>query len=489
MEKLKSIRNNFRERITEGLSLETIEKLLPDFPDLATAIEQAAQLFPDIQSRYPQVTAMNEKEQIAFLQKSILNFYDGDAVNPYIPLAAKGPWIVTLTGAVVHDSGGYGMLGKGHNPDLGTSLSEPVVMANVMTGSLAQYEFTETLKREIGHKNPGRGCPYSQFVFLNSGSEAMSVATRVIDAHGLVSTKPGGRHAGKSIRYVSLVGSFHGRTDKPAQISNSTMSKYRQHLASFQNLDNLWTTEPNDIGKMEELFKRADSGNTFIQAVFLEPVMGEGNPGLAITPEFYQAARKLTQEHGSMLVIDSIQAGLRAHGVLSIVDYPGFEQLDPPDMETYSKALNAGQYPLSVLGLKAEAASVYHTGLYGNTMTSNPRAMKVGDTVLRGITPELRQNICTQGLVFVDRLRGLQSQFPDIVTGVTGTGLLFCVHIAEDRIKVVGPDGLEQRMRRKGIGVIHGGKNAIRFTPVFNIGDTEIDLIMDVLSAELAKVR
>ena len=33
-------------------------------------------------------------------------------------------------------------------------------------------------------------------------------------------------------------------------------------------------------------------------------------------------------------LIDSIQAALRAHGTLSFVDYPGYETLDPPDMET-----------------------------------------------------------------------------------------------------------------------------------------------------------
>jgi adenylyltransferase/sulfurtransferase len=37
--------------------------------------------------------------------------------------------------------------------------------------------------------------------------------------------------------------------------------------------------------------------------------------------------------------------------VLSFVDYPGMEGIAAPDMETYSKALNAGQYPLSVLAV------------------------------------------------------------------------------------------------------------------------------------------
>jgi acetylornithine/succinyldiaminopimelate/putrescine aminotransferase len=104
------------------------------------------------------------------------------------------------------------------------------------------------------------------------------------------------------------------------------------------------------------VFADAEPNQWFIEAVFLEPVMGEGDPGRSVPVAFYAAARRLSREHGSLLLLDSIQAGLRAHGVLSIVDYPGFEGQDPPDMETYSKALNAAQFPLSVLAVTEHAA-------------------------------------------------------------------------------------------------------------------------------------
>ena len=61
---------------------------------------------------------------------------------------------------------------------------------------------------------------------------------------------------------------------------------------------------------------------------------------------FYDEARRLTKEHGSMLVIDSVQAGIRGQGCLSIVDYEGFQDAEAPDMEAWSKAINAGQFPL-----------------------------------------------------------------------------------------------------------------------------------------------
>ena len=161
-------------------------------------------------------------------------------------------------------------------------------------------------------------------------------------------TDPGGRHAGKKLMFLTIKGGFHGRTEKPAQLSNSSIKKY-QVLASFRGLNNNHVIEPNNLQELEAAFKWADQNNVFFESMFIEPVMGEGDPGKAITPEFYALARKLTQENGSLLVVDSIQAAIRAYGVLSICDYPGFQKLDPPDMETYSKAINAGQYPVEIL--------------------------------------------------------------------------------------------------------------------------------------------
>jgi glutamate-1-semialdehyde aminotransferase len=60
---------------------------------------------------------LDEDAQMREVQAGFVNFYAEDAVNPYVALAARGPWVVTLKGAVLHDNGGYGMLGFGHAPE------------------------------------------------------------------------------------------------------------------------------------------------------------------------------------------------------------------------------------------------------------------------------------------------------------------------------------------------------------------------------------
>jgi len=346
-----------------------------------------------------------------------------------------------------------------------------------MTPNLSQKYLIELLRKEIGHTRGG--CPFNRFLCMNSGSEAVAVGARLADINTKLMTDPGGRYANKATRILSLKGSFHGRTQRPAQFSDSTRQNYCKHMASFRDHDDLITVEPNDIEQLKQVFSWADSNNVFFEAFFLEPVMGEGNPGLDITPEFYAEARRLTKEHGSLLLVDSIQAGLRAHGVLSIIDYPGFESLEAPDMETYSKALNAGQYPFSVLAMNERASGLYRKGVYGNTMTSNPRALDVACAVLEGITPELRQNIRDRGAQVLAALRTVAEEMDGRITGVQGTGLLFSVELDGSRYKSYGADSIEEFMRHHGLNVIHGGQNSLRFTPNFDLSSEEVDLIVD----------
>ena len=148
-------------------------------------------------------------------------------------------------------------------------------------------------------------------------------------------------------------------------------------------------------------------------------------------------------------------------------------------MEAWSKALNAGQFPLSVLGLSGRATTLYRHGVYGNTMTSNPRALDVAVTVLQSTTSATRENITSGGKKLLDKFRNLAVGMDDSITRVQGTGLLLSCEL-NPRYKCFGADSTEEYLRRNGLGVIHGGTNSLRFTPHFRMTDAEADLIVDL---------
>ena len=481
MDILRIIRSRAGPHRTVGISDDDIKKFLANDVNLGLAIKAAHETWLTLD---PATTyAMDELILIRSIYDGWCNFYAEDTVNPYVPLVAKGPWIVTLHGAVIHDSGGYGMLGFGHNPDeVLRILGRPAVMANIMTPCLSQQRLVEVLRKEMGHTRPDKKCPYAQFILMNSGSEGNSVTDRIIDIHtGHV------RGDAEHVCGVSLKGSFHGRTLKPAVISDSSAAKYYQSkcdtLTRMKKEYNRHV-EPNDIAALEAVFDQARVKKDYIEAVYIEAVMGEGNPGQKITPEFYAAARRLTHAHDAMLVIDSVQAGIRCHGVLSIVDYPGFQNLGCPDFEVFSKAINGGQFPVSVIALSDRAVASFKRGVYGNTMTTNPRACDVVSSIVGSLSEEnsdVRKNIEEMGKYAVSQFQHLQKKYSKAITNVMGTGLLYAVHLDPHVYPVVAGAGAEYWLRTQGVGVIHGGENALRFTPHFRVTTDEIDLQVQTL--------
>ena len=475
---LKPLRSHAGQVRTAGLDDATVLSLAGRFPELVAAAHAAAEQYAAIRGEFAELLDLDEQAQIEAVQAGFVNFYSEDAVNPYVALAARGPWVVTLKGAVVHDSGGYGMLGFGHTPQaVLDAMARPQVMANVMTPSLSQLRAVRALRNEIGHSIGG--CPYARFLCLNSGSESVSLAGRIADVNTKLHTDAGGRHAGKRVKRIAVKGAFHGRTELPALYSDSSRKAYQQHLASYRHhSEQLVTIEPYSIEGLKQAFADAEANGWYFEAMFLEPVMGEGDPGRSVPSEFYAAARELTKAHGTLLLVDSIQAGIRTHGVLSIVDYPGFEGLEAPDMETYSKALNGGQYPMSVLAVNERAAGLYRKGTYGNTMTANPRALDIASTVLGQLTPALRANIRARGQEFLDKINALKDELGGgLITQVQGTGLLFSCEL-DPSYKCFGAGSTEEFMRERGIGVIHGGTNSLRFTPHFAVTSDEVDLVV-----------
>jgi acetylornithine/succinyldiaminopimelate/putrescine aminotransferase len=470
-----------------GLPDELVNSLLQEEPLVRDVIIAAHEQITQIRSAEPELLNLTEEELRLKLQEHLLNFYGADSVSPFVPLAARGPWIISAAGALIYDTGGYGMLGFGHNPPfLQDVLNRDQAMANVMTSSFSHRRVLSALRRSIGLQSAqgsADNCPYDQFVFMNSGSEAMEVARRIMDVRVKELTDPGARFHGKVVKSLTLNKSFHGRTTLAAQVSHSSR-KYYGVLASFVGLDNLIIVAPNDVSGLEQAFRNARDKGWFIEGCYMEPVMGEGNPGLALSREFYDAVRSLSREHDALLAIDSVQAGLRAHGVLSIVDYPDFAGCDAPDVEAFSKALNAGQFPLSVLALSKHAASFYRAGIYGNTMTGNPRAADIALAVLEETNEPLRCNIREAGKIFINALESLSRDFPQFLGKAQGTGLLLSLEVKN--MKVVGRGGLEEQLRLEGLNVIHGGENSLRFTPWFHCSEKEIGIIRDTISRVLS---
>ena len=99
--KLEELRRSGGKLRTVGLADADIERLAQQFPELVEAVDAAAELHRQLRDEFADLLKLDEAEQLARVQHDFVNFYADDAVNPYVALAARGPWVVTLKGAVV----------------------------------------------------------------------------------------------------------------------------------------------------------------------------------------------------------------------------------------------------------------------------------------------------------------------------------------------------------------------------------------------------
>ena len=93
-------------------------------------------------------------------------------------------------------------------------------------------------------------------------------------------------------------------------------------------------------------------------------------------------------------------------------------------------------------------------------------------------------NIRERGKEAIAKFEALKAELGGLITKVQGTGLLFSCELAP-QFKGYGVGSTEEWLRERGMGVIHGGANSLRFTPHFGVTSEEIDLLVAMVKRAL----
>ncbi|MGE5618653.1 MAG: glutamate-1-semialdehyde 2,1-aminomutase [Sphingomonadaceae bacterium] len=207
--------------------------------------------------------------------------------------------------------------------------------------------------------------------FVNSGTEAVMSALRLARAYT-------GRE-----KIVKFAGCYHGHADGllvQAGSGATTLGVPDSPGVPVSAAQATISLPYNDERAVEEAFSRYPDE---IAAVIVEPVAG--NMGV-VPPKsgFLEALRRITRNHGALLIFDEVITGFR-------VAYGGAQTLYGvmPDLTTMGKiiggGLPVGAYggPRAVMEKVSPAGPVYQAG----TLSGNPLAMTAGIETLR----QLRQ--------------------------------------------------------------------------------------------------
>ena len=316
-----------------------------------------------------------------------------------------------------------------------------------------QLALAATLKRLAGTGDAGR------VFFGNSGAEANEAAFKLARLHG---TSTGGR--APRPRILALRDAFHGRTMGTLALTGKP-SMQQPFLPMVPGVEFIDSTI--------EALEAAIDGR--VAALFVEPIKGEA--GVLDLPHGYlEAARKLTERHGALLIIDEIQTGAGRTGKWFAFQHAGIT----PDAITVAKGIGGG-FPIGALITFGAAGELFYPGTHGSTFGGNALGTAVAGAVLGEIE--------SAGLVAGAAERGAQLRAAigaidsPLVSGCRGQGLLVGVGLRHPVAKAVVAAAQEH-------GLIINAPNdeTIRLVPALTIGDVEVDEFVDLFTASLKTV-
>lgn len=377
--------------------------------------------------------------------------------------------------------GGIGVLNVGHNhPRVVQAVQEQLERFSHTCFQVAMYEPYVRLAERLNRLAPGE--EPKKTIFLTTGVEAVENAVKIA------------RIATQRPAIISFSHSFHGRTLMGMSLTGKATG-YKQNSgpfapevyhAPYPYEYRGWSSE-RSLAALQELFLTTVVPER-VAAIIIEPVLGEG--GFVPAPfEFMRELRRITQDHGILLIADEIQSGFGRTGKLFAVEHSDIV----PDLITIAKSL-AGGLPLSGVIGRADVMDAPAPGGLGGTYAGNPLACAAGLAVLDVFEQE---NILARaealGQRLLERFSSLQQEVAQI-GDVRGLGAMVALEFVHDpHSKEPAPELVDQiitEARNQGVLLLKAGLygNVLRILTPLVIEEALIDHALATLSTIITQV-
>ena len=369
--------------------------------------------------------------------------------------------------------GGIGVLNVGHaHPKVVAAVSEQLNRFTHTCFQVAMYESYVKLAEKLNRLAPGPS--KKKTLLVTTGAEATENAVKIARMH----TDRAG--------VIAFQHGFHGRTMLALTMTGKS-APYKQNFGPFCSdvyhapypyEHHGWTTA-RALQGLAEVFESEVAPNR-VAAIIIEPVLGEG--GFVPAPlEFLKELRRITSEHGIVLIADEIQSGIARTGTMFAIEHAGIE----PDIITIAKSIADGMPLAGVIG-KAEIMDGPTTGGLGGTFGGNPLSCAAALAVLDIIEEErLLDRAVAIGTTLQRALLELRAGHPQIVD-VRGRGAMIGFELG-DAPQLMGAAAAAKiidEARARGLLLLSAGakRNVIRILVPLVISDVDLDIALERLA-------
>ncbi len=315
----------------------------------------------------------------------------------------------------------------------------------VQASNLFYHEPAGTLANELSARSG-----FERVFFCNSGAEANEAAIKLARKRAFRN----GETARRTI--LACGGSFHGRT-----MGALAATENPHYHEGFEPLPGGFAFTPfNDIAALEGAIDETTA------AFIVEPVQGESGVRPA-DRAFLQAARRLCDERGALLIFDEIQCGMGRLGRLF-----AFQTFDVrPDLVTLAKALSNG-LPIGAVLIDTQASRALQPGDHGTTFGGSPVPAAAALAHLR-VRDEmgLDAHVARVGAALRAGLAEIAERRPDLFEAPRGIGLMLGLPVRPPRTPKEFVDAGRDHER---ILLNGAGDNTLRFVPPLTIRDDEV---------------
>jgi acetylornithine/N-succinyldiaminopimelate aminotransferase len=333
-------------------------------------------------------------------------------------------------------------LGHAH-PAIATAVADQA-RSLVHCSNLYNHEPAGTLASELARRSG-----FARVFFCNSGTEANEAAIKLARKHAY-------RRGDARRTILACRGSFHGRT--LGALAATDNARYHE---GFEPLPEGFAFVPfNDIAALDRAI------DDTVAAFIVEPVQGESGVHAA-ERAFLEAARRLCDERGALLVFDEIQCGMGRLGTTFAFESYGVR----PDVVTLAKALANG-FPIGAMLIDGRFADALQPGDHGTTFGGSPVPCAAALAHLH-LRDELRldEHVRDAGDALAAGLRDIAVAFPQVVAPPRGAGLMLGLPVLSPHSAAAIADAARDGQR---LLITAAGDNTLRLVPPLIVNPEQI---------------